>query len=266
MAAGIILLALNLRIAVAEVPPVLRDLSLSDFERSLLVAIPVVCFSLAAFAGPPLSARLGEERVLLAMCLALCAGPRAAPMVAKPLFICGHYRVRAGGRRDERDDAQRPAPAVPQAPGSDDGGVHDGAVDRRWPGRGIDGAARGRSGRIRAIGPGDLGRGRRLRLRRVAAAASPSFARRPHGRRGHRPSEGLPRLADHTLLRPAIGALLLAPLVAPHHLPRPRPEPGCRRRRARGPVRGGHRRQLRRRRCSRSARATPRRWSSAARC
>jgi len=53
------LLALNLRIAVAEVPPVLRDLSLSDFERSLLVAIPVVCFSLAAFAGPPLSARLG---------------------------------------------------------------------------------------------------------------------------------------------------------------------------------------------------------------
>jgi CP family cyanate transporter-like MFS transporter len=73
------LLALNLRIAVAEVPPVLRDLSLSDFERSLLVAVPVVCFSLAAFAGPPLSARLGEERVLLAMCAALCAGLALRP-------------------------------------------------------------------------------------------------------------------------------------------------------------------------------------------
>jgi CP family cyanate transporter-like MFS transporter len=73
------LLAFNLRIAVAEVPPVLRDLSLGDFERSLLVTIPVVCFSLAAFAGPPLSARLGEERVLLAMCAALCAGLALRP-------------------------------------------------------------------------------------------------------------------------------------------------------------------------------------------
>jgi CP family cyanate transporter-like MFS transporter len=73
------LLALNLRIAVAEVPPVLRDLSLGDFERSLLVTIPVLCFSLAAFAGPPLSARLGEERVLLAMCAALCAGIALRP-------------------------------------------------------------------------------------------------------------------------------------------------------------------------------------------
>lgn len=63
----------------AEVPPVLRDLSLTDFERSLLVAIPVICFSLAAFAGPPLSARLGEERVLLAMCAALCAGLALRP-------------------------------------------------------------------------------------------------------------------------------------------------------------------------------------------
>ena len=73
------MLALNLRIAVAEVPPVLRDLSLGDFERSLLVTIPVICFSLAAFAGPPLSARLGEERVLLAMCAALCAGLALRP-------------------------------------------------------------------------------------------------------------------------------------------------------------------------------------------
>jgi MFS transporter, CP family, cyanate transporter len=74
-----VLLALNLRIAVGEIPPVLRDLPLGDFGRSLLVTIPVVCFSLAAFAGPPLSARLGEERVLLAMCAALCVGLALRP-------------------------------------------------------------------------------------------------------------------------------------------------------------------------------------------
>jgi CP family cyanate transporter-like MFS transporter len=74
-----VLLALNLRIAVSEIPPVLRDLPLGDFGRSLLVAIPVLCFSLAAFAGPPLSARLGEERGLLAMCAALSAGLALRP-------------------------------------------------------------------------------------------------------------------------------------------------------------------------------------------
>jgi len=74
-----VLLALNLRIAVSEIPPVLRDLHLSDAQRSLLVAIPVICFSLAAFAGPPLSARLGEERGLLFACAALCAGLALRP-------------------------------------------------------------------------------------------------------------------------------------------------------------------------------------------
>ena len=73
------LLALNLRIAVSEIPPVLRDLPLGDFGRSLLVTIPVVCFSLAAFAVPPIVARLGEERGLLIMCGALCAGLALRP-------------------------------------------------------------------------------------------------------------------------------------------------------------------------------------------
>ncbi len=73
------MLALNLRIAVAEIPPVLRDLPLSEFGRSLLVAIPVLCFAAAAFAGPPLSARLGEERGLLYMCGALCVGLALRP-------------------------------------------------------------------------------------------------------------------------------------------------------------------------------------------
>ena len=83
------LLALNLRVAVGEVPPVLRDLPLGDFERSFLVAIPVVCFSLAAFAGPPLSARLGEERGLLLMCGALCLGVGLRPWWATFSLFAG---------------------------------------------------------------------------------------------------------------------------------------------------------------------------------
>jgi CP family cyanate transporter-like MFS transporter len=74
-----VLLALNFRMAVGEIPPLLRDLPLTDLQRSLLVTIPVLCFSLAAFAGPPLSARIGEERGMLAMCALLGAGLALRP-------------------------------------------------------------------------------------------------------------------------------------------------------------------------------------------
>jgi len=89
-----VLLALNLRVAVSEIPPVLRDLPLTDIGRSLLVTIPVICFSLAAFAGPPLAARLGEERGLLIACLSLGAGLALRPWWgAASLFagtvVCG---------------------------------------------------------------------------------------------------------------------------------------------------------------------------------
>ncbi len=57
----------------------LRDLPLGDLGRTLIVTIPVLCFSLAAFAGPPLSSRIGEERGLLAMCGLLCAGIALRP-------------------------------------------------------------------------------------------------------------------------------------------------------------------------------------------
>ena len=86
---GIAVLALNLRIAVGEIPPVLRDLNLSEFERSLLVTIPVLCFSLAAFAGPPLSARIGEERGLLFMGAALCVGLALRPWWSSASLFAG---------------------------------------------------------------------------------------------------------------------------------------------------------------------------------
>jgi CP family cyanate transporter-like MFS transporter len=79
-AAGVVLLAFNLRIAVGEIPPVLPDLPIGDFGKSLLVTIPVVCFSLAAFAGPPIRALLGEERALFLMTAALIVGVAVRPV------------------------------------------------------------------------------------------------------------------------------------------------------------------------------------------
>jgi CP family cyanate transporter-like MFS transporter len=73
-AAGLVLLAFNLRIATSEIPPVLPDLPIGDVARSVLVTIPVLCFSLAAFAGPPIRSRLGEERALFVMASALLVG------------------------------------------------------------------------------------------------------------------------------------------------------------------------------------------------
>jgi CP family cyanate transporter-like MFS transporter len=73
-AAGVVLLAFNLRIATSEIPPVLPDLPIGDVGRSVLATIPVLCFSLAAFAGPLVRSRLGEERALFVMASALLIG------------------------------------------------------------------------------------------------------------------------------------------------------------------------------------------------
>jgi CP family cyanate transporter-like MFS transporter len=53
---------------------VLPDLALGDVGRSVLVTIPVLCFSLAAFAGPPIRSLLGEERALFVMASATLLG------------------------------------------------------------------------------------------------------------------------------------------------------------------------------------------------
>jgi CP family cyanate transporter-like MFS transporter len=71
---AILLLALNLRLAVSGVPPILADLGLGAAAQSLLVTVPVLCFGLAALAGPWLRARLGEEHLLLAVIAALTGG------------------------------------------------------------------------------------------------------------------------------------------------------------------------------------------------
>ncbi len=83
------LLALNIRIAVGEIPPVLPDLRIDDVTRAWLVTIPVLCFSLAAFGGPPLTARLGEERGLLLMCAALGIGIALRPWWGAASLLAG---------------------------------------------------------------------------------------------------------------------------------------------------------------------------------
>src|SRR5438874_7837230 len=73
-AVGVVLVALGMRQAVAGIPPVLGDLGLAPDRQSLLVTIPVVCFSIGALAGPSVRARLGEERAVFGLVGTLAAG------------------------------------------------------------------------------------------------------------------------------------------------------------------------------------------------
>ena len=88
-AAGVVLMAFNLRIATSEIPPVLPDLAIGDVGRSVLATIPVLCFSLAAFAGPLVRSRLGEERALFVMASALLVGIVLRPFGPVWLLFAG---------------------------------------------------------------------------------------------------------------------------------------------------------------------------------
>jgi CP family cyanate transporter-like MFS transporter len=72
--ASVVVLAFNMRTAIGEIPPVLPDLGLSSAGQSILATVPVICFGLAALAAPALRTRLGEERGLLVVLVALLAG------------------------------------------------------------------------------------------------------------------------------------------------------------------------------------------------
>jgi CP family cyanate transporter-like MFS transporter len=73
-----VLVALNLRIAIAAVPPVLgmiqRDTGLASSVAGLLTTIPVVCFGAFAFVTPRLTRRFGVNRLLLLALLLLTGG------------------------------------------------------------------------------------------------------------------------------------------------------------------------------------------------
>jgi MFS transporter, CP family, cyanate transporter len=78
LAVGLVLTGLNLRIAVASVPPLLDDLEarlgFSSGVAGLLTSLPVLCFGALAVAAPPLGRRLGGEGTLVAVLVVMVAG------------------------------------------------------------------------------------------------------------------------------------------------------------------------------------------------
>ena len=66
-AVALVLVAFNQRPSVASVPPILHQLGLGLSAESWLVAIPVFCFGLGAFAGPYLRRTLGQEWAVFAL-------------------------------------------------------------------------------------------------------------------------------------------------------------------------------------------------------
>ena len=97
LAVGLLLIALNLRIGVASVGPVLplirEDLGLSATAASLLTTIPVVAFGAFAFLTPPLAKRwgfaklLGVTMVVLALGFALRLHPSLLGLFAGTVMV-----------------------------------------------------------------------------------------------------------------------------------------------------------------------------------
>src|SRR5579859_5070180 len=90
---GVILLAANLRPAIAMVGPVLAqiriDLHLSGTETSVLSALPVLFFGLCAPAVPALSWRLGTRPTVIVALAALLAGSLLRLEPSWPALVAG---------------------------------------------------------------------------------------------------------------------------------------------------------------------------------
>lgn len=78
LAAGIVLVGFNVRIAVASVPPLLPDLehhlAMSSTVGGLLTSLPYACFAVLAPGAPLLTRRLGAESTLAVVVAAMGAG------------------------------------------------------------------------------------------------------------------------------------------------------------------------------------------------
>src|SRR5919206_1675365 len=78
LAAGIVLIAANLRPAVVGVSPLLAQIQVSEglsaTAAGVLTALPLLCFGLLAPAAPRLARRVGIERALLLALVLLCVG------------------------------------------------------------------------------------------------------------------------------------------------------------------------------------------------
>ena len=78
IAAAIVLTALNLRTAIASVPPLLDELRdavpLSAAAAGVLTTLPVICMALGSPLAPVVARRVGTEAALALMALTVAAG------------------------------------------------------------------------------------------------------------------------------------------------------------------------------------------------
>jgi len=99
-AVAVVLLSLNLRPVIVAVSPLFdtisAELSLSSFLAGSLVTLPVLCFGILGPLAPSLAARIGFERSLVLVLLAIVAGSavRLVPTVSALFF--GTLLVGAG--------------------------------------------------------------------------------------------------------------------------------------------------------------------------
>ncbi|MEU2350379.1 MFS transporter [Modestobacter sp. NPDC049651] len=102
VAVAIVLTGFNLRTAVGSVGPVLEEveqgLGVSSGLAGLITSMPVICFALIGFTGPPLAARFRDGHVLAAALLAMTLGLVGRAVVSSPaLFLVGTVAAMVGG-------------------------------------------------------------------------------------------------------------------------------------------------------------------------
>ncbi len=97
---GVLLLAVNLRAAIAGLPPLTPDLRADlHLDRSmtgLLTTLPVLCFALLSPVGALLGRRIGLERALLLAMLAIAAGSLVRSGAGLWPVLCGTVVAGAG--------------------------------------------------------------------------------------------------------------------------------------------------------------------------
>ncbi|WP_007026158.1 MFS transporter, partial [Saccharomonospora iraqiensis] len=90
---AVLLVALNLRGAIAAVSPVLpeirADVGLSATAAGLLTAVPVLCFALAAPAAARLARHTGTPRAVLIGCLTIAAATVLRVLDGPPVLLLG---------------------------------------------------------------------------------------------------------------------------------------------------------------------------------
>ena len=104
---AIVLTGFNLRTAVNSIGPVLEEieqgLGISSGLAGLITSMPLICFALIGFAGPPLAARFRDGHVLAAALLVMTLGLLARVSVPNVVvFLLGTVATMVGGAELER--------------------------------------------------------------------------------------------------------------------------------------------------------------------